>query len=554
MADDSDLDRPLVVNDVGVSKQSSDSFAITAALIAALGAFNFGITLAYTSPSLLPMEVSDKSGVFNSDMSAEESGGTVTISTENGALFSSILNIGAMLGSVLGGIINNKIGRKWTLLTVAVPFAASWFWMALSEDVLNITLGRFFTGVCSGTFTVTVPIYIAEISPVAIRGTLGALTQLMVTFGIFMTAVLGLVFETKQKTTLKCGGGEFSWDDEYDGDITSCQDIVSDWTCTVSEDGDSTTLGVCEGDMSSWRNLAYAGAVGCAALFILMLGMPESPAFLHANGHLDAARKALQRLRGAGADVEGELVALANAGAENEDVDEFNMSDKEAGEKKPLLTALWESRKAVMIGFTLMIGQQLAGINAVMFYCSSILSMAGMSNQNLGTVIVFAVQFVMTGVACMLMDRLGRKMLMIISTSGMTVFCLTLSFFFFNDKEPSALALISLIGYIAFFSLGFGPVPYLVMSELFPLEVRETGCSIAMLTNWMGAFMVTECFASLVLAISAQGAFLLFAVICALSLAFVVFIMPETKGKSLEQIQDELHGRTHVPLRTSMSA
>eukprot|EP00618_Florenciella_parvula_P039737 CAMPEP_0119520668 /NCGR_PEP_ID=MMETSP1344-20130328/36628_1 /TAXON_ID=236787 /ORGANISM="Florenciella parvula, Strain CCMP2471" /LENGTH=124 /DNA_ID=CAMNT_0007558585 /DNA_START=213 /DNA_END=583 /DNA_ORIENTATION=+ len=124
MADDSDLDRPLVVNDVGVSKQSSDSFAITAALIAALGAFNFGITLAYTSPSLLPMEVSDKSGVFNSDMSAEESGGTVTISTENGALFSSILNIGAMLGSVLGGIINNKIGRKWTLLTVAVPFAA----------------------------------------------------------------------------------------------------------------------------------------------------------------------------------------------------------------------------------------------------------------------------------------------------------------------------------------------------------------------------------------------------------------------------------------------
>ena len=81
--------------------------------------FNFGITLAYTSPSLLPMEVSDESGVFTSDMSAEESDGTVTISTENGALFSSILNIGAMLGSVLGGIINNKIGRKWTLLTVS---------------------------------------------------------------------------------------------------------------------------------------------------------------------------------------------------------------------------------------------------------------------------------------------------------------------------------------------------------------------------------------------------------------------------------------------------
>lgn len=167
-------------------------------------------------------------------------------------------------------------------------------------------------------FSVTVPIYIAEIAPVAIRGTLGALTQLMVTFGILAIAVLGLVFETKQKTTLKCGGGGFSWDDEYDGDITSCEDIVSDWTCTVSEDDDgggaSGGSGVCEGDMSSWRYLAYAGAVGCAALIVLMAGMPESPAFLHAKGRLDAARKALQRLRGAGGDVEGELMALANAG------------------------------------------------------------------------------------------------------------------------------------------------------------------------------------------------------------------------------------------------
>ena len=167
-----------------------------------------------------------------------------------------------------------------------------------------------------------------------------------------------------------------------------------------------------------------------------------------------------------------------------------------------------------------------------------------MENANVGASIVMAVQVCFTGVAVMLMDPAGRRLLMAISSAGMAIAALCIAVFFANHKQPSWLALASLILYILSFSLGMGPVPWLYMGEVFPAYARSKACSAATLINWSLGFVVTFSFDKAQVALTPAGCFAFFAIVCIVCLIFVGTVMPETKGKSIDEIQAEFRVAT----------
>ena len=212
-----------------------------------------------------------------------------------------------------------------------------------------------------------------------------------------------------------------------------------------------------------------------------------------------------------------------------------------------------ELRQPLKVAVALMVLQQLTGINVVMFYTVAIFQSAGFGEKGqLAGVMVGAVQVVATLASCVMMDRVGRRRLLLLAGSGMALMCLTFGYYYYQQaiSPPEAgeaslgwLALTSLLGYIVAFSLGWGPIPMLVMSEIFPAKARGRASSIAALSSWITAFIVTKEYATLRAAVGDHGTFWLFAIGCVLGLIFVGRSVPETKGKTLEDIELYFLGR-----------
>jgi len=181
--------------------------------------------------------------------------------------------------------------------------------------------------------------------------------------------------------------------------------------------------------------------------------------------------------------------------------------------------------------------QQFSGINAVIFYSASILQAGGIDDPNTGGLLIMGVQVVMTAVAVLLMDRAGRRALLLVSLAGMCFCAAAMGAFHLNAQRPTWLALASLVGYIASFSLGLGAIPWLLMGELFAADVRALAASMATLLNWAFSFTMTLVFAQLNAALGPAGTFFLFSAICAAGAAFVAACLPETKGRSLAEVQ-----------------
>jgi len=198
-----------------------------------------------------------------------------------------------------------------------------------------------------------------------------------------------------------------------------------------------------------------------------------------------------------------------------------------------------DMRRPLAMGIGIMLFQQFSGINAVIFYSGSILETAGMEDANLGGALIMAVQVLLTGVSMVLMDKAGRKVLLGLSATGMAASGLALAVFFVNGKKPTWLALMSLMTYIATFSLGMGPVPWLFMGEIFPANARALACSVATLANWSFSFLVTYYFNRVQALLKPQGCFVVFAGVCLGAAGFATCVMPETKGKTFEMIARE---------------
>lgn len=399
----------------------------------------------------------------------------LSLSTAEYSVFGSILTFGAMIGAITGGPIADFVGRKWTMRMASAFCAAGWLAIYFAEGALALDIGRLATGYGMGVFSYVVPIFIAEITPKNLRGALTAVNQLMICAGVSVSFIIGIIL--------------------------------------------------------SWRVLALIGLIPCAVLLFGLFFIPESPRWLAKRGREKEFEAALQKLRGKDADISEEAAEI------QEYIETLQRLPKAS------VLDLFQRRylSSVIIGVGLMVVQQFGGINGVCFYTSNIFEEAGFSSS-VGTITYAILQVIVTAIGAALVDRAGRKPLLLISGTGLVLGCIVTALSFFlkvHDLAADAVPILAVTGillYIAAFSAGMGAVPWVVMSEIFPINIKGVAGGFATLVNWFGAWAVSYTF-NYLMSWSSYGTFLLYAGINAAGMVFVITVVPETKGRSLEQIQ-----------------
>lgn len=408
----------------------------------------------------------------------------MTITKDDFSWIGSIFNLGAATICVPIGILTDIIGRKKSMLILVVPFTIGWALIIWADSVAMFEAGRYILGVSGGAFCVTAPMYTAEIAESSIRGSLGSYFQLMLCVGILLSYVLG--------------------------------SAVSMFT------------------------LSLISAVVPLVFFGVFFFMPETPAYYLKKGNVNAARQSYRWLRGPDYNVEVELEIQRDAMAE-------------ASLHQTSFTTAMRSRaagKGLIIAFGLMLFQQLSGVNAIIFYSGSIFEAAGSAmDSNVATIIVGVMQVIAVFVSTLVVDKLGRRLLLIVSISAMCITTLILGVYFHLKIHKFSIAddigwlpLVAVCLYIILFSLGFGPIPWMMMGEIFAPQVKGIAGSSACLFNWLMAFVVTRFYGPLETEFGQNVTFWIFSVICGLGVVFVLLVVPETKGKTLEEIQVELGG------------
>ena len=389
----------------------------------------------------------------------------------------SSLLLGCLLGAAAASMIGDRYGRRKSLVAAALLFAFSSIGAALASTVTIFAVARLIGGLAIGLASVLTPVYIAEISPSKNRGTLVSLNQLAIVIGILSAYLV-------------------NW--------------------RVARFGES-----------SWRwMLAVAALPSIAFLFGLLL-IPESPRWLISIGDHNQGERVLARMFGEEmAKEQVEAVEQAVAGEE--------------GSWREVLSP--NMRKRLAIGMLLALFSQITGINTVLYYGSIIVSehFPGQSTSMalIANVIIGTVNVLFTIVAMIFLDRWGRRAILMIASGGMAV-ALTLLVIGFNVGVSPLLMLASILLYVAFFALGMGPGPWLIISEIFPTKVRGRAASIATSTLWSGTLLVTFTFLTLVKILNLGGTFAIYGALSAFCCIFVWKMVPETKGRTLEQIQQE---------------
>ncbi|KAF2359664.1 Sugar/inositol transporter [Trinorchestia longiramus] len=395
--------------------------------------------------------------------------------------YSSIVNVGAMLGVVLGGLCINWIGRRDSMVFCFVPNLLGWALIGFATNFAMLVAGRVVCGVAAGLATVAVPTYIGEFASPNIRGLLGSCFQLMVTIGVLYVYVFGAI---------QC-----------------------------------------------WQWLTLTCLVPCAIFSFAMIFNKKSPTYLLANDNVDGARESLQHFRGKNFNVEPELMRLQESII-------YAQANKASFKdlKKPHI------KKPLIIAINLMMFQQISGINAILFNLTTIFESADvdMSSEN-SSILVAIVQVIGCVVAAGVMDKAGRRLMLIISSVVMAVSQATMGVYFYllsQDKASNLgwMPITSLMIFIFSFSTGFGPIPWLMMGELFSADVRELASTIAALTCWFFAFLITLIFKPLQNAIHDYGVYWLFSGLCVISFFFSFFVVKETKGKTIQEITEMFGG------------
>ena len=388
----------------------------------------------------------------------------------------SSLLLGCLLGAAGASMIGDRYGRRKSLIASALLFALSSVSAALATTVTLFSVARLLGGLAIGLASVLTPVYIAEISPSRNRGTLVSLNQLAIVIGILAAYLVN-------------------------------------WQIA--------RLGP-----SSWRWMLAVAAIPSLAFLFGLLLIPESPRWLVTRGRHDEGERVLSRIFGEQtAKEQVEAVAQAAAGEE--------------GSWHEVLSP--NMRKRLAVGMLLALFSQITGINTVLYYGSIIVSehFPGQSTSMalIANVIIGTVNFLLTIVAMVFLDRWGRRPILMIASGGMGV---ALTFLVIGLNVPGVSPLLMLAGillYVAFFALGMGPGPWLIISEIFPTKVRGRAASIATSTLWSGTLLVTLTFLSLVKVLNLWGTFAIYGALSFVCLIFVWKMVPETKGRTLEQIQ-----------------
>jgi len=385
--------------------------------------------------------------------------------------------IGTILGAWLASKPSDALGRRTTLLLLAVLYFVSAVGSALAWDWWSFVLARLIGGLAVGGSSVVGPVYIAEISPAASRGRLVALFQFNIVFGILLAFLSNYIIGLLQL-----------------GDV-------------------------------EWRWIFGVEAFPAAAFGLLLLGNPRSPRWLMTRGRTEEARTVLQRV--GSANVEQEITAIRDS----IDLEHHRVAEP-LFQKKYLTPILL----AVMIAMF----NQLSGINALLYYSQRIFEMAGASADfaRLQSVIVGATNLVFTMLAMTIIDHFGRKRLMLIGSLGYIASLSAVAWAFYTDRG-GAVVLVSFMVFIASHAFGQGAVIWVFLSEIFPNRVRARGQALGSFTHWVMCALIAWTFPLLAERTGAH-VFTFYAAMMVLQLLWVIFLMPETKGVPLEEIQRKL--------------
>ncbi len=399
------------------------------------------------------------------------------LSTFQQELVVSVVLIGAAIAALTGGRFADAFGRRFMLMITALIFVAGALVCATAPSLGVLVVGRLIVGIGIGLATSTVPIYISEVSPPHARGWQVSLFQLAITIGILLAYVIDYGFS---------GNG-------------------------------------------GWRWMLGLAVIPGAALGLGMIRMPESPRWLAENNEPDQARKVLAQIR-SGKNIESEWQDIQNTLAET----------RERGRFSDLFGP--SVRIALVIGVGLAIFQQITGINTVIYYAPLIVQSAGIPSASgaiLATAGIGLVNVIMTIVAMWLIDHVGRRPLLLVGIAGMTASLAVLGFVFRMPAGGSLawLAVITLMLYVASFAISLGPIFWLLIAEIYPLRVRGIAEGTAAGVNWAFNFLVSLTFLTLIEMLGRTWTFWLYAVLAIASWAFSYYLVPETKGRTLEEIE-----------------
>jgi MFS transporter, SP family, arabinose:H+ symporter len=383
--------------------------------------------------------------------------------------------IGCIAGVSFAGILSDRYGRKRGLLLAALIFTISSVGTAIPRTITEFIAARFLSGVAVGLASMLSPVYIAEIAPAHIRGRLVAINQLAIIFGMLVTYVVNWMLVDIGPT--------------------------------------------------NWRWMFASAAVPSAVFFIALLFVPETPRWLVKQGRFD----------------EGESV-LARIGGMHHAKEEIRSIRETISQESGSVSQLFQPglRTALIIGIVLAVITQVTGINTILYYAPKVFIMAGLADAGaafVATIAVGVVDVLFSILAVMYIDRLGRKGLLTIAVTCMGIFLILLGLTFTIPGLPPVFTVLSVIFYVAFFMFGLGPGFWVLVSEIFPTRIRGRAMSIVTVVLWSATFIVSVTFPLLVASFGEAATFWLYASMCILALIFIRKVVPETKGKTLEEIE-----------------
>ncbi len=386
----------------------------------------------------------------------------------------SIVLVGCMAGAAIAGTVSDRLGRRRFMFFSAVLFFISALGCAIPQNLIQFLVFRFIGGLAIGSASIVSPLYISEVAPPKIRGALVSVNQLAIVTGILLSYFVSWIL---------VGAGA-----------------------------------------SNWRWMFATGAIPAVIFFLFVLGVPESPRWLVKQGREDEASTILTRLN-------GPEIAATEIRSIKETL------TLEGGSLRELLQPGF--RTALFIGVFLAVFQQITGINAVIYYAPRFFEAAGLARSSalFQAALIGVVNVVFTLVAIALVDRLGRKPMLIAGSAGMGASFVLLGAAFKFQLFSGGLVLLFTLLYIAFFAMTLGPIVWVVIAEIFPTRIRGRAMAIATVALWLADFAVSLTFPIIADKLHESFAFWLYAGMCLINMIFIWAVLPETKGKSLEEIE-----------------
>ncbi|XP_010905472.3 polyol transporter 5 [Elaeis guineensis] len=419
-------------------------------------------------------------------------------------ILAGVINLYSLIGSIAAGRTSDWIGRRYTIIFAAAIFFAGALLMGLAPNYAILMVGRFVAGIGVGYALMIAPVYTAEVAPTSARGFLTSFPEVFINSGVLLGYVSNFAFSKLSYHI-------------------------------------------------NWRIMFCVGAVPPIFLAIAVLAMPESPRWLVMQGRLGEAKRVLAKTSDTPEEAQLRFLAIKEAAGipENCDDDVVAVSKKSHGEgvwKELLLRPTPSVRRILIAGIGLQFFQQASGIDSVVLYSPRVFEKAGLKRDSNSLGATVAVGFMKTAsilVATFLVDRVGRRPLLLCSAGGMVISLVILaSNLCIIQHHPhekltwaAAISISTVLTFVGSFSIGLGPIAWVYTSEIFPLRLRAQGVSLGTATNRVMSGVITMTFISLYKAITIAGSFFLYAGIAAVGWLFFYFFLPETRGRSLEEME-----------------